>query len=147
MKLFRFEMNSEVLVNEEPGRVWSILADVGSWPSWTDICTEVRQAPAHLQAGSQFRFRLKFAAINVPFHVKVVDAEPGRRLSWSSTEFSITALRTHTLRFLPPSQTLIVDSKSFSSPLLPIGICYPRWLITRMSARWLSDLKARAEMS
>ncbi|MCI0872255.1 MAG: hypothetical protein J4O07_10615, partial [Chloroflexi bacterium] len=64
------------------------------------------------------------------------------------TKYSITAVRTISVVGEPgleSGKSRVTDRKHFSSPFLPIGLAYPRWLIRRMTESWLRDLKSEAE--
>ena len=159
--LFGFEMSSSVIVNVPVQRAWELIAEASRWPDWSEVCTAVWDAPANIdewEAGKKFGFRLKMATRNVPFNVTVTRIEPGRSpgpvskrlIEWTSTKFTITAVRTISVDVYGESglefgKCRIRDKKRFSSPFLPIGLVYPRWLIRRMTESWLRDLKIEAE--
>ena len=158
--LFGFEMRSSVTVDVPVQRAWEVVAEVNRWPDWSDVCTAVWDAPERVgdwRPGRQFGFRLKMATRNVPFNVTVTRIEPGgssgplseRLIEWTSTKYSITAVRTISVVVEPgleSGKSRVMDKKHFSSPFLPIGLVYPRWLIRRMTESWLRDLKREAEL-
>ena len=156
-------MSSSVSVNATTRRVWNLVAEANRWPDWSEVCTAVWDVPANpgdWRVGHRFGFRLRMATINVPFNVAVTrieqDSPPGhstdRLIEWTSTRFTITAVRAISVASsdaqgsdLDSAKCRVVDKKYFSSPLLPIGVAYPRWLIRRMTESWLHDLKQEAE--
>ena len=146
-------MSSSIVLDAPVERAWAVVADPDKWPVWAAVCTEVWDAPESIsdwKAGHQFGFKLKMAFRDVPFSVTVSRFEPGRLLEWTSTKYSITAVRTISVTGLSESgldrgKCRVEDKKHFSSPFLPIGLAYPRWLIRRMTESWLRDLKREAE--
>ncbi len=139
-----FEMASTITVNAAPDAVWEALTDAYRWPEWCRVCPGVSVAPDAWAPGEALSFKLRMAGIAVPFNVRLCDVEPGRCVSWVSTKFSITAVRTISLEPRDAGVT-VTDHKRFSSPVVPIGVYYPRFLIRRMTESWLHDLKAEAE--
>ena len=125
-----------------------LIDDADRWSEWSGVVDEVWDAPSYLdwQVGHKFGFRLLMARKKVPFHVTVTRYGTGRLIEWSSTKFSITAMRSISVE---PEGTgcRVVDQKDFSSPILPIRLAYPRRLVRVMTERWLGDMKKSAEMS
>ncbi len=145
MPLRSFEMQSTVESRVPVERAWAVFSDVPRWPEWSKVCLAVSGSPGPLWApGTEFGFRLRIACVGVPFHVRVVESAPPRRVSWTSTRYSVTALRTFDFSAVPGG-TVITDKKQFSSTALPIGVCYPVRAIRTMTERWLHDLKVEAE--
>ena len=138
-------MKSSVTVDSPLSTVWDTFADAKSWPDWSRVCTDVWDVSDDIWApNSKLSFRLRMAGVSVPFSVVVTESHPPKRVTWESTKFSITATRT--LQFVATGvRTEVTDSKRFSSPLLPIWLFYPRWVIGNMTESWLEDLKAEAE--
>ncbi|MCZ6538230.1 MAG: hypothetical protein O6922_00185 [Chloroflexi bacterium] len=147
------------MVNAPLQRAWEVVAEANHWPDWAEVCTAVWDAPRKAEdwkPGRQFGFRLKMAMKNVPFNVTVTrveaDSAAGRLIEWSSTKFTITAVRAISVDVVDPGETgaesvvcRVTDKKQFSSRFLPIGLAYPRWLVSRMTESWLDDLKREAE--
>lgn len=138
-------MQSSINVSSPLSVVWDTFADAGSWPTWSRVCVDVWDVSDDLWApNSKLSFRLRMANAGVPFSVVVTESEPPHRVSWESTKFSITATRT--IQFADVGgRTEVTDSKRFSSPVLPVRLFYPRWIIRDMTDTWLRDLKAEAE--
>ncbi len=144
MRVRSFEMASTVTVNASSESVWKALTDAYRWPEWCRVCPSVSGAPDAWSPGGVLSFKLRLAGVAVPFNVRLSDVESGRRVSWVSTKFSITAVRTISLEPRDAGIT-VTDHKRFSSPVVPVGVYYPRFLIRRMTESWLHDLKAEAE--
>lgn len=144
-RLFAFHMAASILVQATPQHLWEVFSRPAQWPEWSPVCTRVWGLSDDLWAvGSRLSFRLRMAGVHVPFSVHVTESQPPHHLAWASTKFTITAVRTFT--FQPQGDaTLVTDHKTFSSPILPIGLFYPRRLIRNMTLAWLRDLKAETE--
>jgi len=141
-------MSSSVNVNAKPFRVWEVLTEVSDWPAWSTVCTDVWNVPGDgiTSVGKNFGFKLRIGGRQIPFNVSVTRVESSEAIEWSSTKFSITAVRTISVA-AHGTGSRVVDSKVFSSPILPIGVAYPRWLIRRMTESWLNDIKMESERS
>ena len=138
-------MHSSITVDAPLAVVWRTFADPRSWPTWSRVCLGVWDISNDLWApNSKLSFRLRMANVGVPFSVVVTESDPPRRVTWESTKFPITATRTIHLAG-DADRTEVTDSKRFSSPLLPVRLFYPRWIIRNMTESWLQDLKAEAE--
>ncbi|MCH7733809.1 MAG: SRPBCC family protein [Chloroflexi bacterium] len=144
MRVRSFEMTSTVTVNAPFESVWMALTDANRWPEWCRVCPSVSAAPQVWSPGETLSFKLRMAGIAVPFNVRLTDVESGRRVSWVSTKFTIKAGRTISLEPRDAGVT-VTDHKRFSSPVVPVGVYYPQFLIRRMTESWLEDLKAEAE--
>lgn len=145
-KIFQFSMSSSVDIDAPRSRVWSAIKNAAEWPRWSNVCTDVWDVPASGigEVGSKFGFRLRMGGRKVPFNVTVSRVVADQLIEWRSTKFSITAVRTISIE-TQGDGCRVVDTKSFKSPFLPIGIAYPRWLITRMTNAWLDELKIESE--
>lgn len=144
MFLNRFSMSSTILVDAPMERVWALLTDAARWPEWCDVCVHVEVVPTVWTPGNDLAFKLRMARVAVPFRVTLTDVSPEQHVEWESTKFTIAATRRISL--LPTvTGTEITDAKLFHSPLLPIRLGYPRFLIRRMTDSWLTDLKREAE--
>lgn len=140
-----FQMASTILVQATPQQVWDAFKDPTGWPHWSRVCTSVWGLSPNLWAvGASLSFRLRMARIGVPFSVRITQSEPPNCVAWASTAFTVTAVRTFTFQ-AQDGGTLVTDHKRFSSPVLPIGLWYPRRLVRTMTQTWLADLKAETE--
>ncbi len=137
-------MASTVTVNAPADAVWKALTDANRWPEWCRVCPSVSGAPDAWSPGEALSFKLRMARMEMPFNVRLTDVESGRCISWVSTRFAITAVRTISLEPCDAGVT-VTDHKRFSSPVVPVGVYYPRVLLRRMTESWLEDLKAEAE--
>jgi uncharacterized protein YndB with AHSA1/START domain len=126
-------------------RVWSVFADARRWPEWSRVIASVSVAPERWERGARLAFRLRIGGAVVPFDVTVTEAEPPRRVTWSSVRWTVTGTRTHTFEATPEG-TRATDHKRFDHALVPLRWVYPRAVIRKMSETWLEDL-ARAVTS
>ena len=86
------------------------------------------------------------AGIPVPFNVRISESDPPNTVSWDSTVLTVTGRRRFTIRDAGDGHSSrLVDAKTFTSPVLPIRLFYPRPIVQSMSRRWLDSLKTRVE--
>ncbi|MEE2700798.1 MAG: SRPBCC family protein [Chloroflexota bacterium] len=143
--IFNLDMISTTLIRATPEHVWDTFSNPMAWPEWSSVCLSVWGLSEPLwNIGSHIGFRLRIAGMGVPFYVEIIEATPPRKISWISTKFSITAIRTFTFQQQNGS-TLVTDHKNFRSPILPVYLFYPRRIIRTMTETWLRDLKAATE--
>ena len=88
--------------------------------------------------------RLRIAGAPVPFHVDIVETNAPNAVAWTSTVLSVTGHRRFTFDPVGPDATRITDTKTFTSPVLPVRLFYPRPIVQQMSRRWLASLSAMA---
>ena len=94
--------------------------------------------------GSAFSMRLRMAGAPVPFHVEVTEMNAPISVAWTSTLLSVTGHRRFTFVPVGEDSTRVIDTKTFTSPVLPLRLFYPRPIIRQMSRRWLASLSAAA---
>jgi len=144
VSLFSFEMASNIEIAAPRGHVFSFVEMAKDWPKWSGVVVDVKAAPSiPWGVAEALSFRLRMAGRSIPFSVRVTDYQPGSRIAWRSTKLTITAVRT--LTFVGDESCRVTDHKRFCSPVVPIGIYYPRSIIRNMTDRWLADLKRVAE--
>ena len=138
-------LTEAVHIAAPPDRVWEVFQDIRSWPSWNPVCLRVWNIPPNLwAAGSGFSFTLLLAGQPVSFDVTIVEAEPPQRVTWSSRVFTVTGRRTIDFR-REGVGARATDTKTFSSPILPVRLFYPRTIVSRMAQDSLVALKRRVE--
>ncbi len=143
----RLELSSSLSIAAPPDSVWRVFSDVARWTEWCGVClrAEVEEG-FDWRIGQKISLRLRMAGVGVPFNVGITESEPGHRIAWASTKFTVTAVRTFTF-VEDASGTTVTDHKLFTSPVLPLWLFYPRPLIRRMTESMLADLKAECERS
>ncbi len=139
------KMESRILIRAAPERVWAVFSEVGRWVDWCNVCLRADTEPGfNWGVGDRLGLKFKIASVGVPFNVTMIESEPGRRVAWESTKFTVTATRTFS--FAPAGHAVqVIDHKLYRSPVLPLAFFYPRPIIRRMTESHLSDLKAECE--
>lgn len=156
MNPFKLELSSNVRIESSRERVWQVFSDITRWTEWCSVCLQAESVTQRggdafspeeefiWQPGERIRLKFRMAGIGVPFEVAIDHADKEHRVAWSSTKFSVTAIRTFTFEEAG-SVTVVTDHKLFTSPVLPLRLFYPRPMIRRMSERMLADLKTECE--
>ncbi len=146
MGLFDLTLRQQITADAHTRAVWAAFAGIESWPRWNSPCKSVEVLEGTpWTPGFRFHMVLRMAGVPVPFEPVVVEAEPERRVRWTSRRLTVTGIREFTFTALAGGQTLITDEKCFSSPILPVRLFYPRPIITRMSNSWLVSLAREAQ--
>lgn len=146
MNPFRLEMSSSVQIEVPPADVWRVFADISRWTDWCSVCLKADAGEGFdWSVNQRIALRFRMAGVGVPFNVGITASEPGKRIAWASTKFSVTAVRTFTFEEAAPGSTLVTDHKLFTSPVLPLRLFYPRPVIRRMTESMLVDLKTECE--
>jgi hypothetical protein len=74
------ELRTEIAIAAAPERVWEVLTDFDSYPSWNPFIRSVTGRPA---AGTQLEVRIEPpGGRSMTFRPTVLAAEPPRELSW-----------------------------------------------------------------
>ena len=141
---FKLVMESSITVGARREEVWEVLTGADAWIRWCDACDDVSRVPTTWVPGEQLAFKLRMAGIAVLFSVVLTECDHPSKLTWESIKYSVTATRTFTL-VDSDEGTVVIDRKQFHSPVLPVRIFYPRWLVRGMTESWLADLKREAE--
>jgi hypothetical protein len=123
-------------------RVWAVLADVTSWPTWTASVTSAERLSAEpFGLGADVRLRQPRLA---PAVWRVTRFDAGKSFQWTSSSGGVTTVADHVLTELD-SRThvlLIVDQSGLLAPLA--GLIFGG--LTRRYMRIEADgLKRRAE--
>jgi hypothetical protein len=82
------EISAAIEIAATPERVWSVLADLASYPQWHPV---FRQASGLLAAGSRLTLTTSHPSSDrtMTAKVKVVAAEPAAELRWVSNVFGV----------------------------------------------------------
>lgn len=145
MNPFRLELTSSVKIAAQKNHVWGVFSEILRWPDWCEVCAAANAGQEFdWTIGQRIGLRLRLAGIGVPFNVAVTESEPGVSVAWTSTKFTVTAVRTFSFEDSEDG-TLVTDHKLFTSPVLPLSLFYPRPIIRRMADSMLADLKAECE--
>ncbi len=129
-------------INASPEAVWRILADVETWPRWTEsILTARRLDAGELSVGSRTEVRQP----RLPTTVwTVTELIPGRRFTWQASSPGVTTTGSHELIDRTGSVTLGLGISQTG----PLGWLFGR-ATARLARRYLEleahGLKQRAE--
>jgi uncharacterized protein YndB with AHSA1/START domain len=121
-----------------PTKVWDLLIDAPSWPSWCPPIESVK-APGALTIGTRFTWRSGGTTIHSEVHL----LEPDRRLSWTGTAFSARAIHVWELKATPDGGTLVTVKESMNGPLMKL--LYSSDKLAASETGWLTALKQAAE--
>ncbi|WP_240971850.1 MULTISPECIES: SRPBCC family protein [unclassified Microbispora] len=129
--------SSSTLVMDAPvDRVWKVMADLRTWPSWVSGIRILELG--EVRPGASFRWRLN----GVPLRSRFAVVEPLRELTWTGTFLGCyRAVDRHVLEPLDDGRTRVTVEESLAGPLLPLFYREPT--LRANHERWLSDL-ARA---
>ena len=128
-----------VEVSASPAEVWTILSDIGDWPSWNP---EVREArlKGDLAAGSSFRWRAGPGTITSVLR----SVEPGRELGWTGHTMGVRAV--HVWRLVrTPRGTRVTTEESWDG--WPTKLMHERMerTLRKAVASGLHSLKTEVE--
>ena len=140
-------LSESIEIAAAPDAVWRVFTGLEDWASWNTVCRSASWTHgAPWAVGSGFKMVLRMARAPVPFNVRIVEWDPPNTVAWDSTVLTITGHRRFMFRPVRGSGACeVVDTKSFSSSVLPIRVFYPRPVIQAMSREWLRSLKIACE--
>ncbi|GIH92382.1 SRPBCC family protein [Planobispora siamensis] len=129
--------SSSLVVGAPVERVWEVMADLASWPSWASGL-EIAEL-GDVRPGAPFRWRLNGVAIRSRFAVVAA----GRELTWTGVFLGYKAVDRHVLEPLEDGRTRVTVEESLAGPLLPLF--YGERKLRANHERWLSDLRSAVE--
>lgn len=88
--------SGSVEVSASPDEVWTILSDIGDWPTWNPDVREARLI-GDLAAGSRFEWRAGPGTISSVLR----SVEPRRELGWSGKTMGVHAVHVWRLESTP----------------------------------------------
>lgn len=128
----------QVQISAPPEKVWALLIDAASWPSWYPDIENV-ETPTSLAIGTRFTWKSGSTSIHSEVHL----FEPQHRLSWTGTAFPARAVHVWELEPTPGGGTLVTVNESMEGPLMKW--LYPSAKLAEANADWLAALKHAAE--
>jgi hypothetical protein len=129
--------SSSLVIDAPVARVWEVMADLASWPSWASNLEIVELTDVRPDAP----FRWKLNGVPLRSRFAVVDAE--RELTWTGVFFGHKAVDRHVLEPLEDGRTRTTVEESLAGPLLPLF--YSESKLRANHERWLAELKAAVE--
>ncbi|KAB8185858.1 SRPBCC domain-containing protein [Microbispora catharanthi] len=128
--------SSRLVVDVPVDRVWAVMADLRTWPSWVSGIRILELGD--VRPGASFRWRLN----GVPLRSRFAVVDPQRELTWTGTFLGrYRAVDRHVLEPLEGGRTRITVEESLAGPLLPLF--YRKSMLRANHEQWLADL-ARA---
>ena len=125
-----------------PGRVWQVMADIESWPEWTESVSKI-ETLEWVTSGVGSRFRVEQPKLR-PAEFTTTEWLPGAGFTWESRAPGIRSIAAHRIepRGEGSEATLALRFDGWLGPLVGLfaGGLVRRYM--RMEAR---GLKARAE--
>jgi hypothetical protein len=136
------QYSSSIEINASPRVVWSILADVEQWPSWTPTVKRVvKLTPGPLGKGTVARItqpKLPSGAW------RVTEIHEGRDFTWVQKKPGIRITGSHIVQATPGGARVTVSIR-LSGLLAPIMVLFVRRLTVSYLATEARGLKARSE--
>ena len=134
------ELSLDVQAKAE--KIWDILVDAGSWPSWQGSTSVELSTPGPIKEGSIFIVNLD----GMKWNLVVTKAERPRRLIWMGQCIGLKAI--HEWEFSEEQGKTRITSKEtltgwlllFFSPLIKKGL-------SDTDDKWLAALKVKSESS
>ncbi len=128
----------QIEIAAPPSRVWALLIDAPSWPTWATQIQNVSPS-GPLTNGKSFTWKSGGTTI----HSQVQLFEPERRLGWTGT--ALTAKAVHVWELTPGRNggTTVTVNESMDGLLMKA--IYPSDKLAEADKDWLSALKQAAE--
>ncbi len=118
--------------------MWALLIDAPSWPKWQK---QIESVAAGGPLGSGVRFSWRTGSTNIRSQVQLF--EPERRLGWTGTAWTTTAVHVWELKPESGNQTLLTMKESMDGPWM--AQIYSSQKLTEADTEWLAALKRAAE--
>jgi hypothetical protein len=128
---------SSLVIDAPVGRVWEVMADLASWPSWSPGLEIVELS--QVRPGARFRWKMN----GVPLRSRFAVVDAGRELTWTGTFFGYKAVDRHVLESIEGGRTRVTIEESLAGPLLPL--LYGQSKLRANHERWLAGLKEAVE--
>lgn len=129
--------SSEITINAKPERIWVLLTDVNSWPTWQkDITQAEMRGP--FQPGTDFTW-----TSGTQIRSRLALVQPPQALAWTGQAYKAKAIHVWKLEALPNGQTLVTTNESMDGFMLTVF--YSSKKLKESQEHWLSSLKAAAE--
>ena len=138
------EYKATTMIQASPEKIWRVLTDLNSWPSWDPFCERVE---GQAVLGRKIKIFSKLSPGRA-FPVKIVELTSAKRMTFSGgMPFGLfRGVRTYTLAPRGQSGVTFTMHEVFGGPLLPlIGKSIPD--MTDAFEKFVAGLKARAEAS
>jgi uncharacterized membrane protein len=132
---------TSVTIDAPIEKVWAVVADITSWPSWTPTVTRVRALSGPPQLGADFEVEQP----KLPTAVwEIAVWEPPNRFDWVTKSMGMVTEGSHDLT-ADGDHTVVTLAISQSGGLTPLVRLVFGGLIRRYMATEAQSLKARCE--
>jgi len=113
------DINTEILINARPERVWAILTNYESYPKWNPF---IRSILGEVKVGNKINIRISSGSREMGFSPKVLSYTEHKVICWRG-HFLIPGIfdGTHRFELIPTGDgcTLFKHSERFTGLLLP----------------------------
>ena len=113
------QVETRVIVEASPARVYEVLSDLANYPSWNRVLK--LSIKGELRAGVRARLSVKGSPLPIPVRFEVVD--PGRELRWTGgPPFILRGSHYFELHGIPgeTDRTEVIHAEEFSGVLVPL---------------------------
>ena len=140
-------VHTELEIGAPPARVWSVLAELGSYRYWNPV---IREASGELKPGARLRlfFNPPGTRGNV-FHPVLTRVEPARELRWAGrpeVPFVLESEHFFILEAAGDGRTRLIHDMAFTGLLAPLAVKLRGAMIRESFEMMNRALKDRAEM-
>ena len=140
-----FFVHNEIEIAAPPQKVWDVLIQAETWPTWYEGAADVKVEGASdgmLREGAIFTWR----TMDLDFRSTVKEFKPPYRLSWESRKTLIQGYHAWLIVPTPGGSRLVTDESQHGFLASMQGIFIPSKL-RRLHDVWLAEIKKRAEMA
>lgn len=104
----------QVMISVPAAEVWTVLADVGSWPVWTPTVTCVQAPPGVLAEGSEVSIKQPRRR---PVRYTVTRLEERRSFRWGRSSGGVAQSADHVIEAFGPGACRVTLTFEMSGPL------------------------------
>lgn len=138
-----FYVHNKILIDASPERIWQVLIQAETWPSWYQGALNVEVINSDtglLEADSVFKWK----TMGLNFTSKITEFEQPYRLSWESDRSFIRGY--HAWLLVPQGdKTLLVTDESQHGALAYLQSIFQPNKLHGLHDVWLSNIKQKAE--
>ena len=136
------EFVERIAISAPPSRVWQVMADVESWPEWTDSVARV-DTLEWATTGVGSRFRVEQPKLQ-PAEFVTTDWQPGRGFTWTSAAPGVRSTARHEIAPEGEGSEVTLHLRFDGWLAWPIALFHGA-LVRRYMRMEAQGLKARAE--
>ena len=132
------QSSGEIDINAPIDRVWNVLIDLSSWPSFDPNFSDVR-LESIVSVGTKASFKIRGFPIQGTFAV----VKPNEELSWVGKSLWTKAIDRHVVEAISNLTTRLYIEESLSGVLVPL--MFSNAQLSRQHQEWLRAIKAFVE--